>query len=71
MNNEEMLEQQMIDDINENCVEEIVEIETMDELDDLEVQDTFNEDDIEDLNDEEGVVENVIYNTNEITEEGE
>lgn len=38
---------------------------------DLEIQTTVNEDSLEDLIDEEGVVENVVYDTNETTEQGE
>ena len=38
---------------------------------DLEIQTTVNEDRLEDLIDDEGVVENVVYDTNETTEQGE
>ena len=55
MINEEELEKQMIDDINNNCLDEIV-IDTINEL--KKVQDTFNTDSIEVLN-EDAQFENV------------
>lgn len=55
MINEEELEKQMIDDINNNCLDEIV-IDTINELE--KVQDTFNTDSIEVLN-EDSQFENV------------
>lgn len=55
MINEEEIENQMIDDINNNCLDEIV-IDTINELEKM--QDTFNTDSIEVLN-EDAQFENV------------
>ena len=55
MINEEELEKQMINDINNNCLDEIV-IDTINELEKM--QDTFNTDSIEVLN-EDSQFENV------------
>ena len=55
MINEEELEKQMINDINNNCLDEIV-IDTINELEKM--QDTFNTDSIEVLN-EDAQFENV------------
>lgn len=55
MINEEELEKQMIDDINNNCLDEIV-IDTINDLEKM--QDTFNTDSIEVLN-EDSQFENV------------
>lgn len=74
MEDELKLEEQMIEDINTNCLEDEATLEILDdanetdeektetlEVDDLEVQTTFNEDSVEELIDEEGSVENVSY----------
>lgn len=70
MEDELKLEEQMVEDINNNCLEaeEIIgssdDANKTDEInveDDLEVQNTFNEDSVEELIDEEGSVENVSY----------
>lgn len=74
MEDEVKLEEQMVDDINTNCLEDEATLEILDdanetdeektetlEVDDLEVQTTFNEDSVEELIDEEGSVENVSY----------
>lgn len=74
MEDEAKLEEQMLEDINTNCLEDEVTLEILDdanetdeekietlEVDDLEVQTTFNEDSVEELIDEEGSVENVSY----------
>lgn len=55
MVNEEMFEQQMIDDINDNCLDEMVK-NTINELE--KIQDTFNTDSIEVLH-EDAKFENV------------
>lgn len=70
MEDELKLEEQMVEDINNNCLEAEEIIGTSDDAnktdeinveDDLEVQNTFNEDSVEELIDEEGSVENVSY----------
>lgn len=71
MEDELKLEEQMIEDINTNCLEDEATLEILDdanetdeekiEVDDLEVQTNFNEDSVEELIDEEGSVENVSY----------
>lgn len=71
MEDELKLEEQMIEDINTNCLEDEATLEILDdanetdeekiEVDDLEVQTTFNEDSVEELIDDEGSVENVSY----------
>lgn len=74
MEDELKLEEQILEDINTNCLEDEATLEILDdanetdeekietlEVDDLEVQTTFNEDSVEELIDEEGSVENVSY----------
>ena len=70
MEDELKLEEQMIEDINTNCLEDEATLGIADDVDktdeeiiedDLEVQTTFNEDSVEELIDEEGSVENVSY----------
>lgn len=64
MINEEEIENQMIDDINNNCLDEIV-IDTINELE--KIQDTFNDDVISDLIDDLNLLENI----SEVEKEGE
>lgn len=70
MEDELKLEEQMVEDINTNCLKDEATLEILDDAnetdeeiieDDLEVQTTFNEDSVEELIDEEGSVENVSY----------
>lgn len=67
MEDDNKIEEQMIQDINENCIEneEFVEVigddvETIDD-EEPEVQTTFTDFAIEEMIDEEGSVENVSY----------
>ena len=64
MINEEEIENQMIDDINNNCLDEIV-IDTINELE--KIQDIFNDDVISDLIDDLNLLENI----SEVEKEGE